>query len=66
MKLHFPEIQAEDDAAQAVKRGGTIIVVVGNPPCNRFAGVPLAEEADLVDHYKGIKRNDKGKPGWRK
>jgi hypothetical protein len=61
MKLHFPELQAEYDAAQAVKRGGKIIVVIGNPPYNRFAGVPLLEEADLVDHYKGIKRDKNGK-----
>ena len=61
MKLHFPELQAEYDAAQTVKRGSKIIVVIGNPPYNRFAGVPLAEEADLVDHYKGIRRDDKGR-----
>lgn len=61
MKLHFPELQAEYDAAHAVKRSARIIVVVGNPPYNRFAGVPLSEEADLVDHYKGIRRDEKGK-----
>ncbi len=61
LKLHFPELQAEYDAAQTVKRGSKIIVVIGNPPYNRFAGVPLAEEADLVDHYKGIKRDEKGR-----
>lgn len=61
MKLHFPELQAEYDAAHAVKRSARIIVVIGNPPYNRFAGVPLSEEADLVDHYKGIRRDEKGK-----
>lgn len=61
MKLHFPELQAEYDAAHAVKHSSRIIVVIGNPPYNRFAGVPLAEEADLVDHYKGIRRDDIGK-----
>ena len=61
MKLHFPELQAEYDAAHAVKHSGKIIVVIGNPPYNRFAGVPLSEEADLVDHYKGIRRDDKGR-----
>lgn len=61
IKLHFPELQEEHDAAKRVKRGGRIIVVIGNPPYNRFAGVPLEEEADLVDHYKGITRNDRGK-----
>lgn len=61
MKLHFPELQAEYDAAHAVKRSARIIVIIGNPPYNRFAGVPLSEEADLVDHYKGIRRDEKGK-----
>ena len=55
-KLHFPEHQAEYDAAQLVKRSSKIIVVIGNPPYNRFAGVPLAEEADLVDPHKAIER----------
>lgn len=61
MKLHFPELQAEYDAAHAVKHSSRIIVVIGNPPYNRFAGVPLAEESDLVDHYKGIRRDPKGR-----
>jgi hypothetical protein len=61
LKLHFPELQAEYDAAHAVKRSRKIIVVIGNPPYNRFAGVPLDEEADLVDHYKGIRRDNQGK-----
>jgi hypothetical protein len=61
MVFHFPELQAEYDAAQIVKRGGKIIVVIGNPPYDRFAGVPLAEEADLADYYKGIRRDDKGR-----
>lgn len=61
MVLHFPELQAEYDAAHAVKHESKIIVVIGNPPYNRFAGVPLAEESDLVDHYKGIRRDERGR-----
>lgn len=61
MKLHFPELQEEHDAAERIKKDAKIIVILGNPPYNRFAGVPLEEEADLVDHYKGITRNAKGK-----
>ncbi len=61
LKLQFPELQQEHDGAQRVKREERIIVMLGNPPYNRFAGVPLDEEADLVDHYKGITRNAKGK-----
>jgi len=61
VKLNFPELTAEHDAAQKVKREARIIVVLGNPPYNRFAGVPVHEEADLADHYKGITRDSKGK-----
>ena len=60
-KLNFPELQEEHDAAYDVKRDAKVIVILGNPPYNRFAGVPLEEEAALVDHYKGIKRNKDGK-----
>lgn len=60
MKLAFPELEEEHDAARRVKREERIIVVLGNPPYNRFAGVPLDEEATLVDHYKGIHRDAKG------
>jgi len=56
LKLNFPELQDEHDAASDVKREAKVIVVLGNPPYNRFAGVPLEEEADLADHYKGIMR----------
>jgi hypothetical protein len=61
MKLNFPELQQEHDAARAVKKDAKIIVILGNPPYNRFAGVPLREEADLVDPYKGIRRDAKGR-----
>ncbi len=61
LKLHFPELQEEHDAAQRIKRGARVIVVLGNPPYNRFAGVPMDEEADLVDHYKGLRRDAEGK-----
>lgn len=59
--LNFPELQEERDAAQRVKMEARIIVVLGNPPYNRFAGAPMAEESDLVDPYKGIRRNDEGR-----
>lgn len=56
IKVNFPELREEHELAQKVKRGAKIIVVLGNPPYNRFAGTALDEEADLVDHYKGISR----------
>lgn len=60
-RLNFPELQAERDASQAVKTEARIIVVIGNPPYNRFAGAPVAEELTLVDPYKGIRRDAGGR-----
>jgi hypothetical protein len=59
VKLNFPELTEEHDLAEHVKRDAQIIVIFGNPPYNRFAGTALAEESDLVDHYKGIRRRAK-------
>ena len=61
LELNFPELQAERDASQAVKTDARIIVVIGNPPYNRFAGAPMAEELTLIDPYKGIRRRDDGR-----
>lgn len=58
VKLTFPEMREEFDASQEVKRKAKIIVVIGNPPYDRFAGAALAEELELVAHYKGIELVD--------
>jgi hypothetical protein len=54
IKLNFPEMREEFDASQKVKHGAKIIVILGNPPYDRFSGAAQAEEAELVAHYKGI------------
>ncbi len=54
VKLNFPEMREEFDASQRIKQGARIIVVIGNPPYDRFTGAAQAEEAELVAHYKGI------------
>lgn len=59
IKVNFPELRQEHEAARRVKRDAKVIVILGNPPYNRFAGTALDEEADLVDHYKGIRRRAK-------
>jgi hypothetical protein len=51
-QLPFPEFVAERDAAEAVKRDQPILVVLGNPPYNGFAGVSGREEGGLVEPYK--------------
>ncbi|MDP9143491.1 MAG: hypothetical protein M3N43_02140, partial [Actinomycetota bacterium] len=37
-KLNFPEMREEFDASQKVKREAKILVIVGNPPYDRFTG----------------------------
>lgn len=61
LALNFPELQAERDASQTVKTDARIIVVIGNPPYNRFAGAPIEEELALIDPYKGIQRRSDGR-----
>ena len=58
IKLSFPEMREEFDASQGVKHTAKIIVVLGNPPYDRFAGAAQAEESELVAHYKGIELVD--------
>ena len=50
--LPFPEFAAERDAAESVKREQPILVVLGNPPYNGFAGVSGREEGGLLEPYK--------------
>ena len=40
------------DAAEEVKRDKPILVILGNPPYNAFAGVSAAAEKILVEPYK--------------
>lgn len=51
-RLAFPELEKERDAADQVKRERPILVVLGNPPYNGFAGVSPDEEGGLVEPYK--------------
>lgn len=48
--FHF--LEEEQEAAAKVKREAPIIVILGNPPYNGFAGVAEDEEADLIEPYK--------------
>ena len=51
-QLTLPEFEAERDAAEEVKRDKPILVILGNPPYNAFAGVSAAAEKTLVEPYK--------------
>jgi predicted helicase len=54
--LIFKEMEEERDAAEHVKQQVKILVVLGNPPYNGFAGVAVAEERDLTNAYRTTKR----------
>lgn len=48
----IPELIEERDAAEHIKRDTPILVILGNPPYNAFAGVSPKEEQRLVEPYK--------------
>jgi len=50
--LIFLEMEQERDAAEEVKRHKPILVILGNPPYNAFAGVSAEAEKSLVEPYK--------------
>lgn len=54
-KLLYPELEEERDAAEKVKRDTPILVVLGNPPYNGFAGVAVTEERSLTNAYRTTK-----------
>jgi len=47
--LNYPALAEERDAAFEVKREEPILVVIGNPPYNAFAGVSPKDERGMVD-----------------
>jgi hypothetical protein len=59
-RIVFPELEEERDAAEAVKQDAPILVILGNPPYNGFAGVSPQEEGDLLATYKAGLREDWG------
>ena len=54
--LPFPELEEERDRAVRVKEGTPVLVILGNPPYNGFAGVAIEEEQRLLDAYRSAKR----------
>ena len=54
--LPFPELEEERDRAERVKQETPILVILGNPPYNGFAGMAVDEERDLSDAYRTTTR----------
>ena len=54
--LPFPELEEERDRAERVKRAAPILVILGNPPYNGFAGMAVDEERELSEAYRTTRR----------
>ena len=54
--LPFPELEEERDHAERVKRDTPVLVILGNPPYNAFAGVSMGEESELLEAYRATRR----------
>jgi hypothetical protein len=51
---NWPDLETERRGAGKIKQEKPILVILGNPPYNGFAGVSPKEEQGLVEVYKGI------------
>ena len=54
--LPFPELEEERDRAERIKQETPILVILGNPPYNGFAGMAVDEERELSEAYRMTKR----------
>ena len=54
--LPFPELEEERDRAERVKQDTPILVILGNPPYNGFAGMAVDEERELSTAYRSTKK----------
>ena len=53
--LPFPELEDERELSEAVKQDIPILVILGNPPYNGFAGMAVDEERELSEAYRTTK-----------
>ena len=60
--LPFPELEEERDRAERVKQDTPILVILGNPPYNGYAGMAVDEERTLTDAYRLPKNPNLRKP----
>ena len=54
--LPFPELEEERDRAERVKQETPVLVILGNPPYNGFAGMAVDEERELSEAYRKTKQ----------
>jgi hypothetical protein len=56
LTLAIPEFKQEKEAADGIKQEKKIIVILGNPPYNGYAGLAVDEERDLSNAYRTTRR----------
>ena len=54
--LPFPELEEERDRAERVKQEKPILVILGNPPYDGYAGMAVDDERELSEAYRTTKR----------
>ena len=54
--LPFPELEQERERAEQVKQSTKVLVILGNPPYNGFAGMAVDEERELSQAYRTTKQ----------
>ena len=54
--LPFPELEQERERAEQVKQKTCVLVILGNPPYNGFAGMAVDEERELSQAYRTPKQ----------
>ena len=54
--LPFPELEEERERAEHVKQDTPVLVILGNPPYNGFAGMAVDEERELSQAYRTTKQ----------
>ena len=52
----FPELSDERDLAESVKQDIPILVILGNPPYNGYAGMAVDDERELSEAYRTTNR----------
>ena len=53
--LPFPELEEERNRAERVKQDTPVLVILGNPPYNGFAGMAVDEERELSQAYRTVR-----------
>ena len=53
--LPFSEMEKERDHADEVKQNTPVLVILGNPPYNGFAGMAVDEERELSEAYRTVR-----------